>query len=161
MLRVATLAFALLFAAGASAQEFSSLEERMSDAEFRGAGLDRLSPEELANLNEWLRTRLTAQQAAPAASRSGEGFRSEDGLFNNDSMDRGDIESAYAGTFTGWSQGTVIRLENGQEWKVNEPTSFRVPPVENPMISIKPAMLGSWLMKVEGYNRSVRVVRVR
>lgn len=159
MLRAALMLFALSFAATAGAQEFSSLEERMSDAEFRAAGLDRLSPEELASLNEWLRTRLTAQQAA--AARSGEGFRASDGLFNDDSMDRGDVESRYAGTFTGWSQGSVIKLENGQEWKINEPASFRVPPVESPMISIKPALLGSWLMKVEGYNRSVRVVRVR
>ena len=159
LLRAAVMLIALSFAATAGAQEFSSLEERMSDAEFRAAGLDRLSPEELASLNEWLRTRLTAQQAAAASS--GEGFRARDGLFNDDSMDRGDVESRYVGTFTGWSQGSTIRLENGQEWKINEPASFRVPPVENPMVSIKPAMLGSWLMKVEGYNRSVRVVRVR
>ena len=159
MLRAVTLLLALSFSGFASAQEFSSLEERMSDAEFRAAGLDRLSPEELASLNDWLRTRLTAQQAQAAAS--GEGFRASDGLFNDDSMDRSDIESRYVGTFTGWGQGTVIELENGQAWKVNEPSGFRVPATEGPMISIKPAMLGSWLMKVEGYNRSVRVVRVR
>ena len=45
------LASGLIQAAG-----FSSLEERMSQNEFHAAGLEKLSPEELKALNEWLRT---------------------------------------------------------------------------------------------------------
>src|SRR5687768_13605210 len=100
MLRAVSLLIALALAAPVAAQDFSSLEERMSDAEFRAAGLDRLSPEELANLNGWLRTRLGAETAAAVvAARDTEGFRSSDGIFNNDDMDRGDIESRAVGTF--------------------------------------------------------------
>ena len=56
MRRMLTTTLVLLaFAAGsASAQEFSSLEERMSAKEFKEAGLDKLTPEELARLNAWL-----------------------------------------------------------------------------------------------------------
>ena len=45
------LALAAAFSAGmAQAQTFSSLEERMTESEFRAAGLDKLSEEELAAL---------------------------------------------------------------------------------------------------------------
>lgn len=157
---------ALFIAAGLAgalplaAQEFSSLEERMSDAEFRGAGLDKLSPEELSQLNEWLRARLggVPRTAVPADSR---GFRSSDGLLNDDSMDRSDVVSRTEGDFSGWGPNTVIKLENGQWWKITDGSSYAIPQQSRPTVSISPALLGSWLMKVEGYNRSARVTRVR
>jgi hypothetical protein len=156
----APFVFALALAGSAAAQDFSSLEERMSDAEFRGAGLDKLSPEELDRLNEWLRTRLggVPRTAVPADSQ---GFRAESGIFNDDGMDRGEVVSRTEGDFSGWNQNTVVRLENGQWWQVTEPQSFSIPKQSQPTITISPAMLGSWLMKVEGYNRSVRVTRIR
>ena len=49
------IAFAISLSVAASAAEFSSLEERMSQTQFHDAGLDKLSPQELKNLNDWLR----------------------------------------------------------------------------------------------------------
>src|SRR5512147_2488885 len=49
------IAFAISLSAAASAAEFSSLEERMSQEQFHAAGLDKLSPAELKTLNDWLR----------------------------------------------------------------------------------------------------------
>src|SRR5688572_3488323 len=101
MLLPALLAFALT-AGTAAAQEFSSLEERMSAKEFHEAGLDKLSPEELARLNAWLAGRMQAQAqaaapVAPAAPDDRRGFRDND--------DNGeDIVSSIAGTFRGWSK---------------------------------------------------------
>ena len=151
-----TLLAALLLPFAAGAQEFSSLEERMSDAEFRAAGLDRLSPEELEQLNQWLRTRIGTipNTAAPG----GGGFKS-DSFFGDGN--RTEVVSRIDGAFDGWSEGTVIKLQNGQWWEVNEPQSFDVNEMQSPGVTIKPKMLGSWLLQVEGYNRSVRVTRVR
>ena len=148
---------ALLLPFAAVAQEFSSLEERMSDAEFRGAGLDRLTPEELERLNQWLRTRIgyIPNTAAPG----GVGFRS-DSLLGGDG-DRSEVVSRIDGAFDGWSEGTVIKLQNGQWWEVTEPQSFNVKEMQSPGVTIKPKLLGSWLMQVDGYNRSVRVTRIR
>lgn len=152
----ALIAFSLMATAGA--QEFSSLEERMSDAEFRAAGLDRLTSEELAQLNQWLRTRIGSvpTTAAPADRM---GFKS--GNLLGDDGDRSEIVSRIDGEFDGWNQSTVFKLENGQWWKVSELQSFDVKTMQSPGVTIKPKMLGTWLLQVEGYNRGVRVTRVR
>jgi hypothetical protein len=162
MFRVAVLVFAVLVAAYAPrvcAQEFSSLEERMTDSEFRAAGLDRLSPEELSSLNEWLRSRLNAIPNT-TVSRSQEGFKPEDGLLAGGG-DRGEIVSSIDGAFDGWSKGTVLKLANGQWWEITDDRSFAIPETMNPGVTISPAMLGSWLLKVDGFNRSARATRVR
>lgn len=149
----------LAFPACAAAQEFSSLEERMSDADFRAAGLDKLTPEELERLNVWLRSRLN-EIPTTAVSPSQVGFKPDDGIFATGG-DRGDIVSRVDGVFDGWRRNTVLKLENGQWWQVTESQSFSVPEMQSPAVTISPAMLGSWLIKVEGYNRSARVTRVR
>jgi hypothetical protein len=63
--RFAVSLLVLAFAAPAAAQEFSSLEERMSAAEFKAAGLDKLSPAELEALNRWLRGQRSLQPRSP------------------------------------------------------------------------------------------------
>ena len=51
----------------------STLEERMSQADFRAAGLDHLSPEQLKNLNQWLQLHGagTAQVVTPGGQQIG------------------------------------------------------------------------------------------
>lgn len=148
------------FAAGAAATQFSSLEERMSEAEFRAAGLDRLSPEELAQLNAWIRSRVvTAGSAQAAADRTG--FRARDGLFGSGEGERRSISARVNGTLGSIGEGRTIELDNGQVWQVTDGSIELDDPVANPVITIEPALLGSWLLKVEGYNRSVRVTRIR
>lgn len=151
------LVAALLLAAPAAATEFSTLEERMSAADFRAAGLDKLTPEELAKLNEWLRTRgLLAATAAGAASNVG--FRGNTFFGTGDSA--GPVRSEIRGEFRGWQKGDKIRLENGQVWEVIDGT-LAIPPTPLAKITIEPGFMGSWLMKVEGYNAAARVRRVR
>lgn len=146
------------FAAPAGAEDFSSLEERMSEAEFRAAGLDKLSEQELAALNAWLRSRAGSGSTmaggyvpapAPAADRTG--FRDSES---------GSVVSRIAGRFTGWDGDTRFTLENGQVWQQSETGSLRGVNVESPAVSIEPGMFGSWQMKVEGFNKRVRVRRV-
>ena len=63
---VSLLACVAIAAPLAFAQQFSSVEERMSSADFKAAGLDKLSPEELAKLNAFIKneveTRATNQK---------------------------------------------------------------------------------------------------
>jgi hypothetical protein len=138
---------------GANAQTAApTLEERMSQADFRASGLDKLSPEELANLNAWIgahggAVRYVGTSGAPA--------------FETDVGDRAVIESAIAGTFKGWREHTVFTLENGQQWAQAESGSFKAGDFESPKVRIKPMMMGSWLMVVEGCGCSVRVRRVK
>jgi hypothetical protein len=157
MVRPLIVALALALAAGGvRAAEFSSLEERMTEAEFRAAGLDKLTPEELATLNEWLRRRGLADARDASASRAG--FRSNTFFGTGDSANP--IRSEIRGDFSGWAPGKRLVLENGQEWEVID-GSFSIPPVPVARVTIEPGFLGSWLLKVDGYNATARVRRVR
>ena len=153
---VFALAFAL--AAGtAAAAEFSTLEERMTASEFKNAGLDKLSPAELERLNAWLKAHGLSSGAA--ADRSSEaGFRPKN--FTG-SAEGGPFVAHIIGEFKGWSGSTHFKLDNGQEWEQTDGTEFVVRSMQSPQVTIEQGFLGGWLLKVEGYNRSTRVTRVK
>lgn len=142
------LASSLSHAAG-----FSSLEERMSQNEFRAAGLEKLSPEELKSLNEWLRTHNAVVTTVITTTPSGEP------LFYPRDSDRTTIQSHIDGKFSGWHGKTTVRLENGQEWTQTESGGVACGNSDNAAIKIKPMALGSWLAYVSSCSDSVRVTR--
>jgi len=139
--------------AGASAQTTApTLEERMSQAEFHNAGLDKLSPEELANLNAWIGAHGGAVRYVGTGGNP---------AFDTDVGERAVIETSIEGTFKGWREHTVFTMQNGQQWAQTESGTFNAGDFENPKVRIKPMMMGSWLMYVEGCGCSVRVRRVK
>lgn len=144
-------------AAALAAGEFSTLEERMTDEEFRAAGLDRLSAEELANLNAWLARRNLSTRPAPAGGS--QGFK-PDGLFG-DSGDRGRVVSRATSNQDEIGVGTTIALENGQSWRITDGNLSLSGGLAGRTVTVEPAMMGSWLLKVEGHNRALRATRVR
>jgi hypothetical protein len=125
----------------------------MSQTDFRAAGLDHLTPEQLKYLNTWLQTHGAGN--AQVVTPNGQP------VFYPDSGARDTIESHIAGTFTGWRGKTVFKLDNGQEWKQAESGMYDAGKFEDPVVRIKPMLLGSWLMYVEGCGCSVRVQRVK
>ena len=74
---------------------------------------------------------------------------------------RGLVETKIAGHFTGWMGKTVWAMDNGQVWQQSESGLFRDVSLESPTVRIKPMMMGSWLMTVEGCNCSLRVKRIK
>ncbi|MBS0569927.1 MAG: hypothetical protein JSS28_04930 [Proteobacteria bacterium] len=152
------LAFALIFvlclAGFARAEQFSSLEERMSQSQFHAAGLDKLSPDELKALNAWLQAHYGT--ATTYVTPSGKP------VFYPQESARESIEAHIAGPFSGWYGGTVFTLDNGQQWRQAESGSYQCGTFQDPKVSIKPMLLGSWLMYVEPCrNQSVRVTRIK
>lgn len=149
------LSLSLLLVGGAAAQEFSSLEERMSAADFRAAGLDKLSAEELRRLNDWLRANgLSGAAFAPAPGFDRRGL--------TETRDDAPIVAQVAGEFRGWSgSGDRIELQNGQVWETTDPAAQLAVRLQSPTVRIEPGMLGAWFLTVEGYNSNVRVRRVR
>jgi hypothetical protein len=145
----------VLAAAGnAGASGFSSLEERMSQDEFHRAGLDRLSPEELKALNDWLRAHSTTTTVyvTPEGTPAFYGKDSE----------REAVESRIDGPFTGWyGMHTTFKLENGQEWQQSQSGSAECGHKDHPKVKIKPMLMGTWLMYVESCPDSVRVERTK
>lgn len=159
---------ALLTAPAASAQsDFSSLEELMTGSEFEEAGLDKLSEEELRNLNTWLRTHLeTAGAASAPDADSAETrreirqeveaeVRQEQGL-----DERGEIVTTIPGHFTGWTGNTVFELANGQVWRQTSGGSYRVSK-DDPTVVIYPVSFGGWRLRLEDAGPSIGVERVK
>ncbi|GAA0707526.1 hypothetical protein [Dokdonella soli] len=153
---ISSLALTLLVvvATAASAQSQSpTLEERMSQTEFHAAGLDKLSPQELQQLNAWLdahggsKVQYVSSSGAPV-------------FYPNDSA-RDTIEAQIEGTFVGWRGKTLFKLDNGQEWQQAESGAYDAGKFNAPKVKIKPMLLGSWLMYVEGCGCSVRVLRTK
>lgn len=158
-MRLPIFALLLLACCGAVAQEASGLRARMGASDFHAAGLDKLSPQELAHLERWLMahpspssTALPASEAhsARAAAREPEAADEERG--------RETVESRIAGRFQGWHPGSVLTLANGQQWRVVGSSELVVPePLEQPAVRVRPGLLGGWNLKVEGYNTQARV----
>ncbi|MFZ2236612.1 MAG: hypothetical protein WBP11_12320 [Dokdonella sp.] len=142
-----------LLAAGASAQSTTStLEERMSQKDFEASGLNRLTPAELSHLNAWLGAR-------PVVAGSNGNFISEP-MFYPESSARQPITARIVGQFQGWRGKTRVTLDNDQVWEQAESGAVGDVLMTDPEVSIKPMMLGSWLMNVKGCGCSVRVKRV-
>jgi len=151
-----------------AAEGFSSLEEQMTGKEFMAAGLGKLSTEELAALNAWIRSRSLATLDSPKAGTAAaaavvtetqedmRGFKSK-----NDEPDRTPITSRIVGRFNGWDGQTVFKLENGMIWGQADKDKFWVKEVENPVVTIEPGMFGTWRLSIEGYNSDCRVERIQ
>jgi hypothetical protein len=158
----------LCFCGSAAARD---LKAEMPPEAFSAAGLDKLSPAELAALNAWLAqgnataAPATTSAAAPSASSAtaaAAAVEDRRGLPAPEATDKSAIESRIKGTFRGWSGSTRFELENGQVWVQSNPgESFNSTERESPSVTIRPAFMGSWILKVEGANSSARVKRIQ
>lgn len=158
-MRLARTAFALLLTCSSlalHAQNFSSLEERMSQRDFESAGLQKLNPQELEFLNRWLQERgLTAPaSAAPSVPNDRIGLTPERDPANEI------VRSRLLGSFRGWTGNTVFRLENGQVWQQTGGGSFGGVSLESPEVTIQQGLLSAWYLRVEGYNSRAKVKRI-
>ena len=107
----------------------------MSQDQFHAAGLDKLSPQELKNLNDWLRGHetVTTQVVTPTGQP----------VFYPKEGDREIVESRIDGQFAGWRGHTVFKLENGQEWTQAESGSFSNGKYDHPKVRIKPMIFAT------------------
>lgn len=156
-----SLALSCAIAGSAQAQSFSTVEERMSAADFRRAGLDKLSPEELAALNAWLQQDAARRGAVAAPSLQQDprvGFPQGDLFGSSVGPDR--ITSTIPGDFLGWEGGDdEFTLANGQVWRTIESSSRLRVRLRDPRVAIEKGALGAWYLRVDGYNERVRVRR--
>ncbi|HET6806047.1 MAG TPA: hypothetical protein VFH59_11465 [Frateuria sp.] len=135
------------------AQDYKPLSQRMTAAEFKAAGLDRLSPEQLQALDGWLRahdkptTRVVDASGKP--------------VFYTDAHKRKLIESHLSGEFQGWNGHNVVTLDNGQQWKQIGSDAVQCNSSNHAAVKVRPSMIGGWLLYVEGCNGSVHAERVR
>jgi len=159
--RLAVMLAALSLAGAAYAQaNFSSLEERMSYKEFKDYGLDKLSPEQLRGLNEWLHAHGASGVAGVGAARSLAPTASASAAAAADADGR--IVSRLAGDFSGWHQGTVLALANGTRWEVRDDETVYGHGDPSPEVTIEQrSIVGGWVLTVEGYSDIAHVLPVK
>lgn len=133
-------------------QSTDGLQQRMSSSEFQAAGLDKLSAQELHNLDEWLRHH--ARTTTKLVDTSGKP------VFYAKDAKREKIHTRIKGQFDGWSGHNEYSLQNGQVWRQIGTDTVSCMTGDSPSTKIKPSMMG-WLMYVSGCNDSVHVERVR
>jgi hypothetical protein len=147
----------------ASAQDLSSkrpLQHEMSPEEFKAAGLDKLSAEELARLNAWLDRKIGAETTRATAEAQRKVKEDARGFFNFGSLEP--IDSALIGEFRGFQKGRNYTLANGQEWEQIEEASLAGVRKTNPKVKITPSKVGNaWYFAIEGYNTRAKVRRVK
>lgn len=151
---VALLAFAL----PSFAQQ--AIEQQMSPEEFKAAGLDKLSAEELARLNAWLNRTLdtaTTQAAAEAKRKVEDDNR---GFLNFGSTEP--VLGRMVGEFRGFAQGREYTLDSGQVWKQVDSATLSGVRLDSPEVRINPSLIGNtWYLAVKGYNTRAKVQRIK
>jgi hypothetical protein len=130
---------ALLVCPAMRAQDQESIKQAMSPEEFHKAGLDKLSDEELRNLDRWLKgdREKTAQKAEKAAART-----------SKTKMDL--VVSRVSGSFSGLTGRTIIQLEDGTVWRqANKYDHYGASPVDHPGAAVVHSSFG-YKMRIEG-----------
>lgn len=70
------------------------------------------------------------------------------------------IESTVVGEFSGWTQGTLITLANGQVWRVIDGDAV-LPSMRDPRVRISRGAFSAIYLQVVGENNLARVRRVK
>lgn len=160
---------AVLLPVAMRAQE--NFTERLSPEERKAAGLDRLTPEQLAALNVLVkRDRDSGEKSLRAVVRAElkEEVKKEAKAeakveVRKETEERQIAEtrvlSRIVGKFSGWDGKTIFKLENGQAWRQADPDVHYVKPVDSPAVLIEKVFGGWRLYDQEG--GWVRVVRIK
>jgi hypothetical protein len=139
--------------AWAQGSEFPGVEKTMSPQEYDAAGLQKLTAEERARLDEFIR-RFVASSNQVAAEKAVDRAVKERKVTPPEI-----IQSRIVGPFTGFTGSTVFTLENGQRWAQAQPDSRYFPKVESPPVIIVKGQIG-YRMYIAG-GGDIRVSRVR
>jgi hypothetical protein len=160
----------LLFAVSATAADvFPGLKAVLTDAEWKRAGLDRLTPDELGVIDAALIRRevgatarhqaelAAAQQQAAAAPAEKPGPFERFGLPADKGGDWRDVPPLRAKVVK-WETPNRFRLDNGQAWEGAEPIIYELVGKD---IEIQARPNGRFALIVGDLNTTIRVLRVR
>jgi hypothetical protein len=167
------IAFVSLLGTQAFAQgSFPGLKEVLSDAEWKRAGLNRLTPDEIGVIDAALirhhalatkhyEAELNANRTAPAAPTAGAERRhsllERFGLPTFDGPDWKDLPPLHA-KVTEWVSANRFKLDNGQIWE-----GFAAIPFElvGKTVEIRARPRGQFVLAVDGKSTTVHVMRLR
>ena len=136
------------------------IERDMSASEFKAAGLDKLTPEELLRLNAWLGRKIDTVATEAAAGAKDKVVQENRGFFNFGSDEP--IIARMTGEFRGFGKGREYTLDNGQVWLQTDSAVLVGARLDRPEVRINPSISGnSWYLAVKGYSTRAKVERVK
>ena len=137
------LAVSLGGAISARAQDESGgLQQQMTPEEFKAAGLEKLTPQELAKLNSWIQgNRETAVQTAVTATEKKATQREKQVKLSL-------IVSRVDGVWNGIAPGEVVQLEDGSKWKLANKDEHYGGYADHPAVAVYKAGIFGWKMRV-------------
>ena len=144
---------------------FSAIEQEMSTEERRATGIDSLSADELEALNRWLMERFDQVQETVSAEVRQEIRETileevrEEALEADAAEREQSFEAEIVGNFSGWSGGTIFRLDNGELWRQRNDGTYRHRG-EDRRVRIEQSFFGLWRMVVVSSGVSVPVAPV-
>ena len=132
------LAIALGFSLGClpsslAQDEGAGIEQQMTPSEFKAAGLEKLTPAELAKLNGWLQG-YREKAVKKAVAREAK-------------VKMQLIVSRIDGVYSGVASGQTIRLEDGTVWKVANSGEHYGGYADHPAVAIFKSIFG-WKMRI-------------
>ena len=131
--------------------EFPGVEKLMNKKEYDAAGLDKLTAEERAALNQWL-IRYTAFEAAEITKKVKE---------VKVVQTRG-TRTTLKGKFMGWKGKTLFHLNNGQVWKQRSSGRYYPPRMlVNPEVKVSKNALGYDELEIVALGAKIGVKRVK
>ncbi|HSH37343.1 MAG TPA: hypothetical protein VK993_01045 [Chthoniobacterales bacterium] len=158
MKQLRIVALLLLVSAGFThaqqSQEFPGVQKAMSPEAFERAGLSKLSPEERAQLDRFIRGYVSnaSQQAATAAV--------DQAVKEQKVQEPEIIQSNIVGTFSGYTGRSRFALANGQVWAHTQQVSRNYPAIDSPPVIIVKAGFAGHRMYIAG-GGNIRVNQVK
>ena len=127
------------------------LQDSMTAQEFKSAGLEKLSAEELQNLNAWLQgyrrtteTKATEKATAAVTAEVTKKVKAE----TRRSLDT--VETRVDGAVPHLTGHSIIKLEDGSTWKQASPEDrYASPPIDHPKAVVTHTMFG-YKMRISG-----------
>lgn len=152
---VALLAIGVAHFAAAQGVAFGGLEKAMDPDTYERAGLGKLTSEERAALDHFVRDYIAAKQKAAADIDAAVERVVKERKLRPPEL----IKSKIVGRFNGYGPRTFFRLENGELWRPTNDYVVSYSPIESPNVIIYRDSFG-YKMFVEGAS-TVRVKRVQ
>jgi hypothetical protein len=123
------------------------IESLMTVAEFKSCGLNKLSADEIAHLDAWLRSSVKMLNTGTDTTPARRAVTSDV------------IESEIEGDFNGWDGETIFKLGNGQIWQQAE-YDYDYEYAFQPSVTIYRTGSG-YKMKVEDVEETIAVKRIK
>lgn len=155
---LALLFLAFITTANAQTPTFPGVESAMPAEAYEAAGLSKLTADERAKLDEFIRGYVAASSEKAATAAIDNAVKEEKVKRNEPEV----IQSNIVGLFKGYDGRTSFTLENGQVWKQSQQVSRAYPPIQSPPVLIikGTSFLAGYRMYIAG-GGNIRVSRAR